>query len=293
LALGILVFCLAELLTGVAWRQANNKVRQDAQYNYSQEFQHVSGTIDDRLSGYTQVLNGYQAFFQSSTLVSRQDFRNFFATLKTDTAFPGFSTLTYVQHVSDADKQSFLDSIRAEQTNNGESHADFTITPEGDRADYYPITYVEPAQSPNTSNYGFDTGTESDRFSALTLARDTGQPVSTGPLNSLGQLAAATPERRGFLMVMPVYNSMTPGTVDERRQQLRGFVYAGFIYNNLFNGLLKSELNNGVRATIEDTGAKMQIYREGLSPNSSQRYITRSSIVFAAGRPGNSIRIRR
>ena len=92
------------------------------------------------------------------------------------------------------------------------------------RAEYYPVHYVEPLMRNDTA-IGYDLGSEPVRLAALERARDTGEAVTTGEI----ALVQESGQQSGFLVIQPIYQNNAPHeTIEERGQSLVGFAIGAF-----------------------------------------------------------------
>jgi signal transduction histidine kinase len=89
------------------------------------------------------------------------------------------------------------------------------ITPEGERAEYHTVVFVEPMADASRDLMGRDLAVDAVRREAMDRARDTGEPALAPHASTLAGDAAGD---RAILFV-PVYRTGIPTTtVDERRQ---------------------------------------------------------------------------
>lgn len=90
---------------------------------------------------------------------------------------------------------------------------------------------------------------ELNRHTSLNKARDTDTAQITGPI-VLVQDKGKTP---GFLFFTPFYESEDHDTLDERRAQFKGAVYAPFVVKKLMEGVLdKNRRSTAIRITDGD-----------------------------------------
>jgi signal transduction histidine kinase len=155
----------------------------------------------------------------------------------------------------------------------------FRIWPEYERPEYHTIAFLEPHDRRNLAALGFDMFSEPTRRAAMERARDTGLASISGPVTLVQEIEG--PKQKGFLMYLPVYNDGdVPDTLEERRRQLRGFLYSPCRADDLFLGIfadythiaLASEIYDG--ATLnEETLLHRSGVQAGAQPHSSQARI--------------------
>lgn len=117
------------------------------------------------------------------------------------------------------------------------------------REHYVPVYFIEPVDR-NRAALGFDLNSQPERRKSLEKARDTGMPVTTGPI----RLAQEKADQTGFLVLLPIYRDKdkTPNTVEERRAQLVGFADAAYRVADLVGGAFKELQEQGIAARLLD-----------------------------------------
>ena len=112
----------------------------------------------------------------------------------------------------------------------------YTLHPEGDRDIYTSIIYLEPFNWRNQRAFGYDMFSEPVRHAAMEQARDQGKTSMSGKVVLVQETDKQV--QSGFLMYLPVYKKgSTPVTLEERRTQILGWVYAPFRIGDLMLGL--------------------------------------------------------
>jgi CHASE1-domain containing sensor protein len=177
------------------------------------------------------VLAGTKGLFAASESVERQEWITFVRAQSIQEQFPGIQGVGYFQRASPEELPALVEQVRSE------GFADFSVIPEGDRPEYYPIIYIEPLDERNLRAFGYDVFSEPVRRAGLELSRDTGDMTITGRIILVQETTQDV--QSGFLMMMPVYENGAPAeTVEERRENVRGFVYAPFRMNDLMQGIM-------------------------------------------------------
>lgn len=186
--------------------------------------------IAQRLENYEQVLIGGAAFMEGATPVDRNSWRNYVGRLLLEERFPGIQGLGFAKVIDPDEQQKVIERVRPHD------HSDFVIWPEGDRALYTTILFLEPENWRNKRALGYDMFSEPERRAAMERARDTGNVSATGILSLVQETGAN--QQPGFLLYHPVYSGKdAPSSVEERRQRLSGFVYSPFRLDNLLQGI--------------------------------------------------------
>lgn len=184
-----------------------------------------------RINTYNYALLGGAGFFQGSDFVSREEWRKYIDAIEIDENFKGINGMGVITPVEPAKLPDFLKKVREDGA------PDFNIHPDTEDKPYYIITYVQPFTS-NAPASGLNIAFEENRKGAAELSRDTGLSAITKRI-VLIQDQKKTPS---FLLLHPMYDlSMPANTMEERRQALRGWIFAPFIAKNFMNNLTKSQ----------------------------------------------------
>ena len=185
-------------LSGFAWWAARQQAMNEESLRFELRAQEIASALRNRILDYEQVLKGAVALLQASQKVERDEWATYVRALDLQASYPGIRAIGYVE----------LDRGRA------------------------PVTYVEPADTANTRALGFDLYSDPTRRIAMEQARDTAEPVMSGPVQLLRD--RDEPQRAGAVMFLPVYRgSAIPATMEERRAKLVGFVYGSFRVRDL------------------------------------------------------------
>ncbi|HJU06431.1 MAG TPA: CHASE domain-containing protein [Nitrospiraceae bacterium] len=198
---------------------------------------------------YFEVLHSLGSYFESSRDVDRREFQTFVKgpLLR----HPGIEALEWLPRVPDAQRAAFETRLRREghahfEIKAGKSIANLTRTAR--RPEYFPILYVEPFQG-NEALLGFDPASDPTRLVAMTRARDTGQPIATSAVRLIQEHG---PEL-GLLVYLAIYRDGHPhGTVEQRREQLRGYVLAVFRIRDMVEASWKGLHREGIQIRITD-----------------------------------------
>ncbi|MCC5797358.1 MAG: diguanylate cyclase [Methylophaga sp.] len=252
-----LVIVLFTITTGfgtsyLLYDKAKALAKQQLEAEFEIEFRELKAGVVNKVSAYQQVLRAAQGLFEASENVTRDEFRVFVSKLKLDQFYPGIQGVGLSKIVSAERMQDHLEAIRVE----GFPH--YAILPEGERDIYTSIVYLEPFTGKNISALGFDMYSEARRRDAMQTARDSGEPVISGRVKLFQDTADALDAEQitesGILMYLPLYDIPVEErySVSERRESLRGWVYAVFRVNDLlrgeldrYNGMMKLRIFDG------------------------------------------------
>jgi len=168
--------------------------------------------------------------FYSWPSVTRENWRRFVENLQLSENYPGIQGIGFAKVISPSDLAAHVSEVRSEGFSN------YRIWPEGERPFYTSIIYLEPFDWRNQRAFGYDMFSEPVRRGAMERARDIGQPSLSGKVRLVQETNEAV--QAGFLVYLPVYRSPSPGSLEERRRDLLGYVYSPFRMGDFMQGLL-------------------------------------------------------
>ncbi|MCY1270689.1 Sensor histidine kinase RcsC [compost metagenome] len=218
-------------LTVLAWHFVASGTQSQAQERFTFQVNDIQQRIGERLKTYEQVLRSGQGLFRASNSVRREEWRQFVQAQEVTQTYRGIQGIGYADHFATGHKAAFENGVRSE------GFPDFRIWPAGERAEYTPVTYLEPFTGRNLRAFGFDMLTEPVRRIAMTHARESGRATLSGKV----RLVQETDDdvQNGALLYLPIYRSGLPSTTPaERRVALQGFVYSAFRINDFMAGTL-------------------------------------------------------
>ncbi len=228
-----------------------NVLYSEVNRSFDDRVQLLEDSILKRTEIYSNTLTGAAGLFTSSEEVTREEWKAYADRIDLQGNYPGVLGLGYVLLVNPEEKAAHVQKIREEGFPN------YTIFPEGDRAVYSTVLYLEPFVGGNVLVMGYDMLSEPIRQLAMDQARDNGVVSISGLVHLIQDLG--DPDKRGFLMYVPIYAKGLPlETVDERRVALTGYAYSPFRAEDFINGLFSSS----------DLGVNFALY-DGVSPDSS------------------------
>ncbi|MFO1498063.1 MAG: CHASE domain-containing protein [Verrucomicrobiota bacterium] len=270
------------LLTAAATYSAARVFLTRDKLHFENGAQQIKEAVEQRLAIYTEMLVLGSALYGTSSDIRRSEFRDYVASLRVDQRYPGIQGIGFSLRVRPEEKEALVRRMRAEGL------PDFKIWPDAERLEYNSIVYLEPLDSRNQRAIGFDMGTEPVRRAAMDQARDSGAPTASGKVVLVQELLRQF--QPGFLIYVPVYRGgKVPLTLESRRRDLLGFVYAPFRTGDLLRGILGRENGLPVDFRVYDSTNSTPpnlLYESaaGAKDKSSLRFQKRQAISVA-GRP--------
>ena len=276
--LAILVASLLALgitlgITLAAWKFANNAIELETRRHFEFRVIQIHETIRARMVDCRQLLRGSAGLFAASNNVSRGEWRAYVANLSVENGCPGIQGLGYIERVPDSYRQAHTARVRAE------GFPAYTMWPEGGRAEYAPVVYLEPASERNLVSLGLDLAFDPTSRRALERARDTGAVTLSSKLRLDPRIDTDVPTE--FAMFLPVYrNGVALDNVTRRQVATQGYVYALFRANNFMHDVLGA--TGDVRVQIfdgTDTTDANRLYNN--SPDIPQAAPAKGSVYTA------------
>ena len=205
----------------------------------------ISTTLDNRMDTYVALLRASTGLFAASHAVEQDEFHQFVKQLDLPRHYPGVQGIGFSVRVRPDDRNQLVEMMRRG------GNATFKIWPEGERAEYHTIVYLEPVNRRNQVAIGYDMFTDPIRRAAMERARDLGLPVASGRVTLVQEIEE--PKQAGFLIYAPVYrNGARTDTVEERRATLIGFVYSPFRAGDLLTNILTANEYQGTDFQVFD-----------------------------------------
>ena len=257
-------------LTMYAWRITSNNIAAHNQGAFEAMALESEAALRHRLDSYESALVGANAYFLGSDFVSGKEWQTYVRALDIHKNFPGIDALGYVEAVRDVGMDEYTERIRKDGRPNFTVHGDTKVPSEPVVPPYYIVTYFEPADV-NRLAPGFNIAAEPDRRQAAEEARDTGEPAITRKV-LLTRDGQHTP---GFWLLHPMYWPGFPmSNAQERREALRGWIFAPFVARNFLHLLTPSQgalFNLQVYDGAEATPDKL-IYGDGMVSTGASKY---------------------
>tara|TARA_R110002096_G_scaffold138856_7_gene292910 strand:+ start:1123 stop:2889 length:1767 start_codon:yes stop_codon:yes gene_type:complete len=265
------IIALSILLTFGAWYYSSNQVFLKNEEKFNREADQALTLLKERMELYENALSGGVALIHSNGgKIAYEQWHAYANSMHVEQKYPGINGIGVIFNVKLEELEAYLD----QET---KARPDFKIHPDHDEAEYWPITYIEPSAA-NQAAIGLDMAFETNRYTAIKKARDTGAPQVTGPI-TLVQDDKQTP---GFLFYAPFYtSSVTPQTLDEKRNQIIGVTYAPFIMEKLMRGTLASQQRQ-VSFTIKDDNAIL--FEDTLADRDPEPLFTKKTSMEMYGR---------
>ena len=253
------------ILVFSAWYYISNNINKNAQAEFENETILMEQVILDDIGRYTNMLLGAKGLFDSSESVERDEWNSYVNSINIDRNYTGVQGVGYAIFIEPENLQQHIQNIR------NQGFEDYTVRPVGERDIYSAIIYLEPFDERNQQAFGFDMYQQKTRKEAMDKALESGEPALSGRVTLVQEIDSVV--QPGFLIYLPIYqNSSNYQTVEERKQNIVGFVYSPFRADNLFVNTFNNQ-NFTVNVEIFD-GAEYEKTNSVESLNQNQEIFT-------------------
>lgn len=233
---------LSIVITLSVWQYARVQIalRTEARFEFAAE--QTAALIEERLQEYELALWGGVATLSThGNNIDNEIWQTFAKNLEIEKRFPGINGIGVIHQIKRENVESYLKEQRV-------TRPDYRVHPAQNGNVIQPITFIEPLGS-NREAVGLDMMHEQNRRNSLMQARDNDRAQITGPI-ILVQDKDKTP---GFLFFAPFYATEDHDTLQQRRDQFEGAVYAPFVVKKLMDGVLdKDQRSTAIRISDND-----------------------------------------
>ncbi len=230
-AYGVLLISL--LLTVLAWYYVRQSVDAQNRARFDETTLAAQSAIYRRMARYLDAMFGARGLLLVSDPVERAEWDDYVRGIQPENRLEGLQSLGFAKYVRSGEGEAFSREARDEGVRG------LRPGPDGERSAYFPLELAAPSNEANRRMINYDAYSDPAHRSAMDRARDTGRPQATRMVYVLSDAPshseADVTRTKGFVVYLPVYlEDKLPGTVDERRRALRGFVVGTFRTNETF-----------------------------------------------------------
>jgi len=242
-------------ITLVSWSTAKNNVKEDQQKTLRLKSSVIETTMTQRLRTYEDLLRGAAGLFDASEQVTATEWAKYFTSYDLINRHPATAVVGYSKVFLPGEQS---DAIRELETR---ENRPVPVFPPGDKLPLSAVTFIEPSNSINKNILGYNMYSDPLRRSAMDKARDSNK-VTISNLLSLQNLQGQSTSPMGFIMLAPIYrNGSTHQTIENRRNNITGFVYTPFQPADLLDTQTEEDSSFGFSISkANDDGTPQRVY---------------------------------
>lgn len=278
-----LLFVLIFITVMIVWF-VDHDSKQKSLNNFDVDSSKIEIAIENRLNVYVNALKGGKGLFESSDIVTRDEWKRYVDSIDVQDNYPGIQGMGYAVFVDPDNLDEHVEEIR------DEGFEEYNIKPEGDRDLYSTIIYLEPFDERNIQAFGYDMFSNNIRRSAMEQARDSGEAAMSGKITLVQEIDDDV--QSGFLVYVPYYgNGSDINSIESRKENIVGYVYSPFRARDFIEGVIGVDGDEDIGLRIDDAidgGEGSLIYddTEGKFDNiSGIEMFTKTETIYVVGRP--------
>ena len=216
----------------------------------------IRDDILEQMRDYEVGMEFGRGLIYSSTMVTREEWAQFYRHDLLVENYPGVMGYAYVEQVDRDDLDPFIEDLNSQRGQQYvvHDHPNSDLLDESDPL--YVIKFHEP-EDRNRSAIGLNVASYSVNKEVYDLARDSGKMSASSPL----RLFQTDRYQWGIVLALAVYDQTMPtATVAERRAAIRGWVAAPVGLDRFFGSANLSRWNNNTLSVSLDRGQNTILY---------------------------------
>ncbi|MCT7956599.1 CHASE domain-containing protein [Laspinema palackyanum] len=239
-------------LSAIAARGVYEWERRAAQDNLFQRRESMKITLQSDLDEYVKVTRSLGAWYDISGQVTEENFQRFSQSFFEN--YPGIFGMAWLEKVPRSQRRAFEQQMQAQGKENfqiRDRDPDGNLVPAGDRREYFPILYGQPATRYKGPLLGLDPSYEPRVSAAITRGKNQGEIALTE------RFLLADGKTYGVAMFRPVYRGGDrPAGIRDRRNTFRGMTYTVYSLSNLLQRSLGGLTLHHLDFYLLDPGAE-------------------------------------
>ena len=274
-----LVLAISLAATYLVWKSEQQNALHDLQLDFDFRVREADARIEQRMKAYEQILRGVKAFLSSSDKVNHEEFHEYIDSLNLKDNYPGARRIGFVKVVPESKQagRSYGKGSDGTSIHQAVDHTQLVTS----------VVFFEPHLAASHFPLGTDMYADPVRRAAMEQSRDSGLAVNSGKI----LIPLGTDEdpllQGGFVMFLPVYKvGASHGTLEERRANITGWVFASFRGIDLLSDVLGDiskevdiEVHDG--RIVDDTTMLYDPDVSGSGANPSAQFKSRNLITIA------------
>lgn len=279
----MLVLALGLVFSTALFLAVQSAEQQQVLNEYSDRVASLADVFGQGLDAELNELDSLRAINATGLVMTRVQFRDYVSEILA--RHPDIRGLSWNPLVSHDARSEYEQAARADGLLDfqfQERSSDNLIVRAGDRSEYVVVFFIEPADV-NSAALGYDVLSDPVRRDAIVRARDTGEMAATARI----ALVQDSSSQNGVLIFRPVFrHGIRVNTVQERRDNLIGFVVAVLNSEEMTERILEKHNPNGVALSLYDVTDSVEgdlLYTNG-EIRTDDSFLARTRAFDLAGR---------
>ena len=169
-----LVLILSLIPTVLAYRRLTENAAARDQARFEQAVRSTEEAVVQGMENFVSALRGVRGLFDANQRVGPEQWQKFAHSIDLKWNYHGILDIGFAERVLPEEKRPYSAAMRA--------HGDpsYTLVPEGERDEYFPVRYLNSATNSPKWAPGWDVFSEPKRRTAMENARLVDRPTATG-----------------------------------------------------------------------------------------------------------------
>jgi PAS domain S-box-containing protein len=227
-----LVLLIGVSITLLMWDSARRDSGKKLQHDFEERVNQINNRIEKRVQDGRIILRATAGLFNVTNTVTREEYQTYIRSHNIGKNYRGIKSVAVSMLVQAKEKKQLSRLAKKEGV------SAYRVWPEGNRAIYAPVWYIEPYATESVKHIlGFDLLTEKALRMAMESARDKGAAQTTSLVDIMTD--DSRNPKKGFLVFAPIYRDSAPRkTVEQRRKNIIGWVHLSFMTDEVIEGIM-------------------------------------------------------
>src|SRR5215210_9467704 len=162
------------MLTFLAYYYVRQNVEISTRDQFDETVRAAQDAIDRQMNSYVEAMLGARGLFYASNSIEEGEWNDYASGIELEERYEGMQVLGYARRVDSTEKDDFEDELAEMSSGEGLANRP-VIRPDGERSEYFPMTFIEPFDDVNGNLPGYDMYSDPKYRGVMDRARDTGQ----------------------------------------------------------------------------------------------------------------------
>jgi signal transduction histidine kinase/ActR/RegA family two-component response regulator len=209
---------------------ATSAAEVSARSEFLADAQQMRRQIQTGVSSYVELVRAAAVLLSAETEINGAEFSRFVRRLQLQERYPAIDGIGFAECVANRDVARLRQTLALD----GTALRIWPDVPQPAQSDRCPVLFYDSATAADKRLRGFDLASDAQMLTAMTSARDSGQPSITRQTTPIDDDQGS----RLFVFI-PVYRAATASSINTRRRALAGFVFSPLNSARLFEHIVE------------------------------------------------------